>query len=184
MFIFLVTIVLYNLLNALAVSDIQEIKRDAKIIDCRQRITTMYESEKATFSCYSLMGHWLKKLISLFPKTIPDGCIILRPNKSLDVYIRPNEKINFNKWFRKSCQCLPKSLINPRCDCRRSDVEFCSEILEEIKNMLIRRAENKKKTEIQTLESSRNRKLLNDLIHMNATLENIWTKISTESRVQ
>lgn len=99
-FLFLVTIVLYNLLNALAVSDTQEIKRDAKIIDLNQRIFTMYELEESIFKRKSKMGNWMKMIISMFPKTLPEGYIQIKPNRSYRIFIKQNEPIViFNKFF-------------------------------------------------------------------------------------
>lgn len=49
LFLFSVTIVLYNLLNGLAVSDTHEIKIDAKLFDLQERVLTMHQFEESIF---------------------------------------------------------------------------------------------------------------------------------------
>lgn len=89
LFVFLVTIVLFNLLNALAVSDTQAIKAKGEIIDLIQRIQVLDSYEKIIFNRNSRMksrvGPWLRGFISLFPGTIPNGKIIIRPSRSNEI---------------------------------------------------------------------------------------------------
>jgi hypothetical protein len=167
MFLFLVTIVLYNLLNALAVSDTQEIKRDAKLIDLKQRIMTMYESEEAIFRRHSRIGNWLKMVISMFPKTIPEGFIVVKPNRSLRVLIASNKgnPITLNEWLPNKLGFL------------KQDVQFNIDILQEIYNLLKTRREDQKISELRRLKESRNEKLANDIINVGVLISDIQRNI-------
>lgn len=89
MFVFLVTIVLFNLLNALAVSDTQAIKSKGEIIDLIQRIQVLDSYERIIFNRHATLtsqaGPWLRSFISLFPHIIPNGKIIIRPSKNNEI---------------------------------------------------------------------------------------------------
>lgn len=89
LFVFLVTIVLFNLLNALAVSDTQAIKSKGETIDLIQRIQVLDSYERIIFNRNSEMtskvGPWLRRFISLFPSTIPNGKIIIRPSRNNEI---------------------------------------------------------------------------------------------------
>lgn len=89
LFVFLVTIVLFNLLNALAVSDTQAIKSKGETIDLIQRIHVLDSYERIIFNrnsrIQSRIGSWLRSFISLFPSTIPNGRIIIRPSRNNEI---------------------------------------------------------------------------------------------------
>ena len=89
LFVFLITIVLFNLLNALAVSDTQAIKSKGETIDLIQRIQVLDSYERIIFNRNSRMkshiGPWLRSFISLFPETIPNGKIIIRPSRNNEI---------------------------------------------------------------------------------------------------
>lgn len=89
LFVFLVTIVLFNLLNALAVSDTQAIKSKGETIDLIQRIHVLDSYERIIFNRKSMMksqiGPRLRSFISLFPATIPNGKIIIRPSRNNEI---------------------------------------------------------------------------------------------------
>lgn len=40
----------------------------------------MYDSEEAIFKRKSRIGNWLKTVISMFPKTLPEGNVMVRYN--------------------------------------------------------------------------------------------------------
>lgn len=95
-FVFLVTIVLFNLLNALAVSDTQAIKAKGETIDLIQRIHVLDSYERIVFNrnsrIKSQVGPWLRSFISLFPHIIPNGKIIIRPSRNNEILtFRPNQ---------------------------------------------------------------------------------------------
>lgn len=167
LFLFLVTIVLYNLLNALAVSDTQEIKLDAKLIDLQQRIFTMEESEDAVFQRNSRTGDFFKKVISIFPRTIPDGIVTIKPNikSNLRAYVRDNEAIMLNDWLPNSLKSFKKA------------VKFNPEIVQDLRKLLKRRFEEKTINAVRKLKENRNEKLANDLIKINGMISDIQQNI-------
>lgn len=168
-FLFLVTIVLYNLLNALAVSDTQEIKSDAKLIDLKQRIFTMEDSEAAIFKRNSQTGDFFKKVISIFPRTIPceDGMVAIKPNQrgNLRAYVRQNEAIVLNDWLPNSLKFLKKA------------VKFNPEIVQDLRKLLKRRFEERTINAIRKLKENRNEKVANDLIKINEMISNVQQNI-------
>jgi hypothetical protein len=167
LFLFLVTIVLYNLLNALAVSDTQEIKSDAKLFDIQQRIFTMEECESAVFKRNSHTGDFLKKVISIFPRTLPEGIIKIRPNvqSSPRAYIRENESIILNEWLPHSLKSLKKV------------VKFNPETVYDLRKLLKRRYEERTINAVRKLKENRNEKLANDLIKINEMISDIQQNI-------
>lgn len=88
LFVFLITIVLFNLLNALAVSDTAAIREKGELVDLCQRINVLESYEKIIFNEQSntnFLGPKLRSFISLFPKTIPHGKIIIRAGKNNEI---------------------------------------------------------------------------------------------------
>lgn len=165
LFLFLVTIVLYNLLNALAVSDTQEIKSDAKLIDLHQRILTMHESEEAVFKRNSRIGDWCKKIISMFPKTIPDGVITFKPNRSSHLFVRQTEPIILNDWLPHGMKFL------------KNNVKINSEIIQDIRKLLAKKREERIVNAVRKLKESRNEKLANDIIKINEMISDIQQNV-------
>lgn len=165
LFIFLVTIVLYNLLNALAVSDTQEIKSDAKLIDLHQRIFTMEESEEAIFKRNSRASKYFKEIISLFPKTIQNGSIKIMPNGGNRVMIGNDHSIVYNEW-------LPNSL-----DALKTQFKFDSEIVQDLKNLFVKRREEQIISNARRLKENRIEKLSMDLMENNKMMIELQQKI-------
>ncbi|KAL7016831.1 hypothetical protein ACKWTF_010152 [Chironomus riparius] len=128
LFLFVVTIVLYNLLNALAISDTQEIVCDAKLIDLNERILTMYQHELNIFNGSSAQSETFQKIISLFPDTIPDGIIILKPNLSRNV-LKSNEESITNDFLPNILKYLGLEMTVSR------------DILQDMCNLLIKKRE-------------------------------------------
>lgn len=166
LFFFLVVIVLYNLLNALAVSDTQEIKSDAKLIDLHQRILTMQEAEQAVFKRNSKLGDWLKKVISMFPMTIPEGSIIIYPNRSRHIYIRPSEAIVLDEW------------IPNRFNIWKKHVKINQEIVLDIRELLAKKREERTVNAVRKLKENRNEKLANDIMRINEMISDIQANMT------
>lgn len=167
---FLVTIVLYNLLNALAVSDTQEIKRDAKFIDLNQRISTMCDDEESIFRRNSKMGNWLKMVISLFPNTIPDGYVVVTPiNRSL--YVNNRNPIILTEWLPNQFEFL------------KENAKLNQDILVDIQNLLKTRDEELRIAEHRRIKKARNEKLANDIINMNEMISEIQKHITHSKNV-
>jgi hypothetical protein len=150
--------VLYNLLNALAVSDTQEIKRDAKLIDLYQRIETMFDSEEAIFKRTSRMGNWLKSVISMFPKT---EYVLIKPNQGNRIFLKQNERLVLNEWLPNRFKFL------------KPDLKFNADIMKEIKKLLTARREEQKLNAIRKLKESRTEKLANDVLKISELINGI-----------
>ncbi|XP_070504993.1 transient receptor potential cation channel protein painless-like [Chironomus tepperi] len=147
LYLFIVTIILYNLLNALAVSDTQEIKIDAKLIDLRQRVTTMHDSEASIFHGFlggrlHKIGVFLKKFISMFPNFIENGEIYLRPNADSDPQLKLNQ-----------------------------------EIIDEMCTLLLKTQEERATDRKRKLKESNYEKLSCDIIRMNEVINNIQKSV-------
>lgn len=154
LFVFLVTIVLFNLLNALAVSDTQAIKAKGETIDLIQRIQVLDSYERIIFNRNSRMksrvGPWLRSFISLFPSTIPNGKIIIRPSRANEILtFKPNQTLRnldastleleaiSNRSFRKIT-------INEQLLARLQKYSRMSaSIMKKIRNVLASREEQK-----------------------------------------
>lgn len=97
LFIFFVAIVIFNLMNGLAVSDTAAIKAEAELIGLSQKVDVIskYENALKTTGNY---GHLAKSIFSLFPSTflqlfpeyLPLSYIIVTPNQSNTILIPRN----------------------------------------------------------------------------------------------
>ncbi|CRK86613.1 CLUMA_CG000450, isoform A [Clunio marinus] len=83
LFVFLITIVLFNLLNALAVDDTHVIKSEGQLVDLCQRINVLTEYERIILGRSG--WRWVKSIISIFPYTIPQGRIVIHPNRRNEI---------------------------------------------------------------------------------------------------
>ncbi|XP_014475519.1 PREDICTED: transient receptor potential cation channel protein painless [Dinoponera quadriceps] len=91
-FVFFIAIVLFNLLNGLAVSDTAEILCKAELVGLISRIHLVTYVEHVVFG--KLFRHWLcrnqfkclTKRILLFPNYLADGKISIKPSDNLDAY--------------------------------------------------------------------------------------------------
>lgn len=147
LFVFLVTIVLFNLLNALAVSDTQAIKAKGEVIDLVQRIEVLESYERIIFNRQSRMnakvGPWLRSFISLFPLTIPNGKIIIRPSRNNEIltYISPDSKrvnINFSEMeMSANTKSFRRVTINEKLIPKFQKYSYMSmSIMKKIRNIL------------------------------------------------
>lgn len=138
----------------MALCDTQEIKRDAKLIDLKQRVSTMCENEDSIFRRSSRMGNWLKMVISLFPTTIPDGHVVVEP-ESCTILVNNKDPVTVNEWLPNSLKFL------------KHDAYFNEDILQEMQNLLKTRRKEQRIAELRRLKECRNEKLANDIISMN-----------------
>ncbi|XP_039314436.1 transient receptor potential cation channel protein painless-like isoform X2 [Solenopsis invicta] len=96
LFVFFIVIVLFNLLNGLAVSDIAEILSKAELVGLVSRIRLLAYIEeivvgKSFRHCFCSNSRWnlyryLAKRILLFPHFLKDGKIIIKPCDNSDAY--------------------------------------------------------------------------------------------------
>jgi hypothetical protein len=95
LFVFLITIVLFNLLNALAVSDTQVIKAEGQLTDLIQRISVLNKYERIISNGNSAIARWLRGTINVFGYWIPSGKVAVFPGQGNEIKtIRGAEKSN------------------------------------------------------------------------------------------
>lgn len=175
-----VTIVLFNLLNALAVSDTQAIKSKGETIDLIQRIHVLDSYERIIFNRNSGMtsrvGPWLRSFISLFPSTIPNGKIIIRPSRNNEILtFKSNisaKRLNTNNIELQaiSNRSFRKITINEHLLARLQKYsQMSSSIMKQIRNILAIKEE-------QQIIDANERKLRDDIA-------NIKNQIDTQSRL-
>ncbi|XP_039313318.1 uncharacterized protein LOC105203879 isoform X1 [Solenopsis invicta] len=96
LFVFFIAIVLFNLLNGLAVSDTAEILSKAELVGLVSRIRLVAYIEEIVVGksfryCFCSNSRWnpfrfLPKRILLFPHFLKDGKIIIKPGDNSDAY--------------------------------------------------------------------------------------------------
>lgn len=136
------------------------------MIDLNQRIITMHESEEAIFMRTSKIGNWLKEVISMFPKTLPEGVVTVKPNRSYRIYIRLNEPIILNDWLHSRLKFL------------KPDVKFNTDIMKEIQKLLSTRREEQTISAVRKLKESRQEKLANDIIKISELMNDIQRNVT------
>lgn len=154
--LFIVAILLHNLLNALTVSDTQDIKSDAKLIDLCERISVMSEQEKlsnGSTRMNSLMYH----AVSLFPDTLRDGKIVLKPIKTRRALTTDGEPIK-NNWLQNILCFFDRHMI------------IDSEILRNMRTLLVKKRED---LIIKDYKERRFEKMVNDVLKLNEQKKNI-----------
>lgn len=80
LFIFMVTIVIFNLLSALAVDDTQKIKAEGELIDLCGRIEVLRKYEKMILGKFRPWKK-LEEFVTVFGSAMPAGKIYIQPNK-------------------------------------------------------------------------------------------------------
>ncbi|XP_070504994.1 transient receptor potential cation channel protein painless-like [Chironomus tepperi] len=159
LFLFIVTIVLYNLLNALAVSDTQEIRSDAKLIDLCQRIQAMYRHEKNAFWVTPTLSGFMQHVTLLFPETISNGIIFLKPNKDRDTYTTSDCKTPIrNEWLPDILCYFGKHM--------RMDTE----IIQDMCTLLVKKREEQNEKIDENCKEKRSEKMAYDIIKINEQL--------------
>lgn len=78
LFVILITVVLYNLLNALAISDTNNIIKDAELVDTKKRISILYSYEKLFF-------YLSPSFINILPRM---STIMLTPNSDDTIKVK------------------------------------------------------------------------------------------------
>ncbi|CAG9809305.1 unnamed protein product [Chironomus riparius] len=111
LFVFLITIVLFNLLNALAIDDTQQIRVEGELVDFCERINVLNKYERM------ILGRnwrWLKNMISVFPYTIPHGKIVIHPEKNNEILTykvsNSNKDISINMGNEQELQNLNNNI--------------------------------------------------------------------------
>ncbi|XP_052863064.1 transient receptor potential cation channel protein painless [Anopheles cruzii] len=94
LFLFFVSIVLFNLMNGLAVSDTTTIKAESELIGITQKVFVIYKYENALktskpIRCITDHLSWLypANSLQLFPNIVPLRHILIKPNQSNAILI-------------------------------------------------------------------------------------------------
>lgn len=106
LFVFLITIVLFNLLNALAVSDTQVshrvssrvrllkshylvsrqvIKSEGQLVDLMQRISVLNKYERIISNGNTAIARWLRGTINVLRYWIPSGKVVVFPDEQNEI---------------------------------------------------------------------------------------------------
>lgn len=83
LFIVLITVVLFNLLNALAVSDTVQIMKDAELVDFRKRISILHSYEKLFMFCNITFANLFPGMQSFFLKPRVSRQILMKNRTSV-----------------------------------------------------------------------------------------------------
>lgn len=102
-FVFLVPIVLFNVLNGLAVDDIQKIKAEGELTDLVERVKVLIKYEKICSGKVKILESF-KKRVTIFPNILPEGRIEVTPSKKFAIV--QLEKESGNGCCRFSCNQL------------------------------------------------------------------------------
>jgi hypothetical protein len=147
-FVFMMTIVLMNLLNGLAVSDTQAIKNDAELVAYRSKVKLVHHFESVVFGgplknrcrcqltgrSLSLCCPWqrrLQKAISLFPDTLTGGNLEVVLNHGTRYTNLKMDKSDSDMEFRPDTCC--------RIGKYRMGIEVDREVLIAAKNIADKR---------------------------------------------
>ncbi|XP_001652261.2 transient receptor potential cation channel protein painless [Aedes aegypti] len=94
LFIFFVAIVIFNLMNGLAVSDTAAIKAEAELIGLSQKVEVISKYENALkmtgingFLTQSIFKLFPSTFLQLFPEYLPMHYVIVTPNQSNSIFI-------------------------------------------------------------------------------------------------
>ncbi|XP_059621000.1 transient receptor potential cation channel protein painless [Phlebotomus argentipes] len=125
LFVFFMSVVLFNLLNGLAVSDTQAIKAEAELTGFISRAEVLTRYEKLVFGHNP--GTWFrmisdlcyfrkiaKKFISIFPFYLPENILVLNPNRSNRIY---NHSSTSKRLRSESVSLENDSLLNTSTSC-------------------------------------------------------------------
>lgn len=105
-------------------------------------------------------------MISIFPKSLPEDNIMVKPNRSYKIYIKQNEPIILNDWLHNRFKFL------------KSDVTINHDIMKEIHDILVRRREEKTLKGVRLLKENRYTKLANDVIKISELVNNIQINVT------
>ena len=84
LFVVVITVILFNLLNALAISDTHDIIKDAELVDAKKRISILFSYERLFYNLDFNYGN-------IFPDLTK---IVITPNQGRIVKVKPNTTNN------------------------------------------------------------------------------------------
>ena len=190
-FVFIITIVLFNLLNALAVSDTQVIKAEGQLTDLIQRISLLNKYERIISNGNSSIARWLQGTINVF-NWIPSGKVAIFPGQGNEIKTVRNiikikvdagdeelqtlnnnnssltpqnyEEIILNEWLPAKLQKF--ATIDPK-------------IMKAIKIVMEQKVQRQKAEDVVALRKETDEKVLKDIITIRIQNNNLQREISS-----
>lgn len=136
LFVVFITVVLFNLLNALAISDTSEIIKNAELVDIKKRISILSSYEKV-FKVLKL------SFANIFPEM---ATFIITPNKDKIIRIKRHSLIvhddfSFESHLRTTSESVIKTFFNKLFFWRKcnSATKMCNTSMEKITKFVVRR---------------------------------------------
>ncbi|KAK7580103.1 hypothetical protein V9T40_000732 [Parthenolecanium corni] len=171
LFIFLITIVLFNLLNAIAVGDIRKIRKDAELVSIEARVKQIAHMEdfiSDSFSLLDRLGNYYRNMCSRFrrdSKSYKHSCV----SKLLEYFS------NFVKIsYHENITCMPDG----SCENSQETLFYLfPATVRAIQEKLLTEEKNKKKVDPEDAYA--------EVIKHTAALENIHqTQLTLENSLQ
>ncbi|CRL03901.1 CLUMA_CG017022, isoform A [Clunio marinus] len=192
LFVFLITIVLFNLLNALAVSDTQVIKSEGQLVDLMQRISVLNRYERIISNGNSLIARWLRGTINIFHFWIPTGKIVVFPDKDNEIKTARNLQKLSNDVGAEELQTLNNNASNAASSHYERIVvnnwlpsrfhryaTLDPKIMKAIKLVMESKAVRQKEEEQEIYRKKTDEKLLRDVISLKIQNNNLHDDISS-----
>jgi hypothetical protein len=180
LFVFIITIVLFNLLNALAVSDTQIIKSEGQLTDLMQRVSVLNKYERIISNGNSAIARWLKGTVQIFGYWIPTGKVCVFPDENNELKTLRREQprsiiyqgdeemqtLNNNRTTESSTN-YQKIIINGWLPAYLHRVATLDKkIMKEIKNVNERKIERESDEGRDLYRKQVDKKLLRDIVNI------------------
>lgn len=151
LFVFIVYIVLFNLLNALAVSDTQAIKEKGEMIDFIERIELLYGYESVIFKKPNQKFFvWLQSIISIYPSVIPHGKALFTESGKMETNGAERHTMQQFTLERNSKKSFVLQMSNTILK------KVCKILANKVEKQLKQENENKFKEDIQAIKTQLN----------------------------
>jgi ankyrin repeat protein len=159
LFVFIIPIILFNLMNALAIDDVQEIKKQGELIDLCEKIHALSKYEGIIVNGSNFK---LKKFISLFPFAIREGKIVIHPNNRNQIFVykqqEKEERIDLSPAIPEMQNLTngkkKKDQLMSEVTLEKMKQQLDSKIVKQIRVILQeRKSESKEKIESQRIQS-------------------------------
>lgn len=193
LFVFVITIVLFNLLNALAVSDTQVIKAEGQLTDLIQRISVLNKYERIISNGNSAIARWLRGTINVFGYWIPTGEIAVFPGQgneikanrssaskpTVDVGEEELQTLNNNN-ANSSTKNYQKIVVNDWLPKKfQKFATMDPKIMKAIKVVMEQKVLRQKEEDFEDLQKKTHEKLLKDLITVRMQNNRLQQEISS-----
>lgn len=193
LFVFLITIVLFNLLNALAVSDTQVIMAEGQLTDLMQRISVLNKYERIISNGNSSIARWLRGTINVFRLWIPSGKIIVYPDVNNEIKTSCNQNKAINEIGEEELQTLNNNnnanapretyeniIVNGWLPKRFQKISIMDpKIMKAIKVVMEQKVQRQKEEEFELYRKRTDEKILKDIINIRIQNNHLQIDLST-----